>query len=73
MIGINMDVTKVQAKDVRSGDKIVVNGMAETVTFVALVRGVQIQIKHRSNDLSRRMAPEQTMTVSKYEPIYKIV
>lgn len=66
------NVTPVPAEAIRTGDMIELNGQINMVTFVALVRGVNIEIKFKPRGLQSRMAPEKSVIVYKRETINKV-
>lgn len=63
----------VTAGRLNSGDKLWIGTQPVRITYVALVRGLEIEIKYRYTDLSMRGAGEKRMVVKKTALLEKIV
>jgi hypothetical protein len=64
---------EVPALDILIGDKIEFNHQVWTVMFVALVRGMIIEITVKPIGLQARMAPERKLIVHKNAPVNKVI
>lgn len=65
-------MTTINAASLRVGDTIAINSMPVRIQFVALYRGVQIEIKYKSTSLWSRTLPEQRIVVAKNKTFEKI-
>jgi hypothetical protein len=68
-----MNTIEVSAQDILIGDQIEFSHKVWKVMFVALVRGVIIEITVKEIGLQARMAPEQKLIVHKNAPVKKVI
>jgi hypothetical protein len=69
MKGKIMEPKVIPAIEIRTGDQFEKNENLYNVTFAALLRGINVEIKYKSAALPARMTPEERMVVTKNTPI----